>query len=69
MSDKVGKVSVLLQTLSRIPGLGFLSGVDNQMRETIDNAEDYVDDAEEIRRTAEETQANARDLMRSDDDD
>ena len=68
MGDKIGKISVLMQTLSRIPGLGFLSGVDNTMRETIDNAEDYVDDAEEIRRTAQETKDNARDLVRNDED-
>lgn len=67
MADKVTKVSVLLQTLSRIPGLGFLAAADHQMRATVDEVDEYGDNVEEVRRNS----ANVRDAAKSlgDDDD
>jgi hypothetical protein len=69
VADKVTKVSVLLQTLSRIPGLGFLGGVDSKMRASVDQVDEVGDNYEEIKRNAQDAREAAREVARNDDDD
>ncbi|ADB16485.1 hypothetical protein Psta_1810 [Pirellula staleyi DSM 6068] len=66
MAGKLTKISILLQTLSRLPGLSFLSSVDTQMREVEDNVGDYEDNVNEIKRNAEDVKGVATDLVSDD---
>jgi hypothetical protein len=50
MTDKVRKVSILLQALARIPGLGFLADADYQLRSAADSVDDVGDQIEEGKR-------------------
>lgn len=66
MAGKITKISVLLQTLSRIPGLSFLSSVDTEMRGVEDYVGDYEDNVNEIKRNADDVKGVAGDLMKDD---
>lgn len=68
MADKVSKIYILLQTLSRIPGLGFLANADAELRSTVDYVEEYGDTAEEIQRNAQDATDAAKGLASRDDD-
>jgi hypothetical protein len=68
MSEKVNKLSVLLQSLSRIPGLGFLASADYQMRETAEEIENVGDEYEERSRQVKNVRDAAGQMARDDDD-
>lgn len=67
MTDKVRKVSILMQTLARVPGLGFLADADAQMRSTADSIDDVGDQAEEARRQYDDVRNAAGEVVRDDD--
>lgn len=69
MADKISRLSVLLQTLSRLPGLGFLAQADKQMRESIDEVDEYGDAVEEVKRNTREVRNAAREVAKGDEDD
>ena len=68
MADKISRLSVLLQTLSRLPGLGFLAQADKQMRESIDQVDEYGDAVEEAKRNTHEVRNAVREVAKGDDD-
>jgi hypothetical protein len=67
MTDKVRKVSILMQALARVPGLGFLANVDDQMRTTADSIDDVGDQVEEGRRQYDDVKNAAGEVVREDD--
>jgi len=67
MTDKVRKVSILMQTLSRVPGLGFLAAAESQMRSTADSIDDVGDQYEEGKRQLDDVNNAAREVARDDD--
>jgi hypothetical protein len=67
MADKVRKVSILMQTLSRVPGLGFLADAEAQMRSTADSIDDVGDQVEEGRRQYDDVKNAAGEVVRDDD--
>ena len=67
MADKVRKVSILMQTLSRVPGLGFLADAEAQMRSTADSIDDVGDQIEEGQRQYGDVKNAAREVTRDDD--
>jgi hypothetical protein len=69
MADKVRKVSVLLQTLARIPGLGFLADADYQMRETADQIDEVGDQVEEGKRQLDDVRNAAGEVVRKEEED
>ena len=68
MPDKVRKVSILLQALSRIPGLGFLADTDYQLRSAADSVDDVGDQIEDGQRHMNDIRNAAGEVTRSDDD-
>jgi|KBSSwiStaDraftv2_1062776.scaffolds.fasta_scaffold1082872_2 hypothetical protein len=68
MADKVRKVSILLQALSRVPGLGFLADTDHQLRETADSIDDVGDQIEEGQRHMEDIRNATGEVSRREDD-
>jgi hypothetical protein len=68
MPDKVRKVSILLQALARIPGLGFLADADYQLRSTADSVDDVGDQIEEGQRHMNDIRSATGDIARSDDE-
>jgi len=68
MPDKVRKVSILLQALARIPGLGFLADADYQLRSTADSVDDVGDQIEEGQRHMKDIRSATGDIARSDDE-
>jgi hypothetical protein len=68
MTDKTRKVSSLLQTLSRLPGLGFLSNTDRQMREAADSVRNVENSVADRKRQMRDVRTAAGDLAASDDD-
>lgn len=69
MADKVSRLAVLLQTLSRLPGMSFLAQADTQMREAVDQVDEIGDSIEEVKRNAAEARNAAGEVIRSEDDD
>jgi hypothetical protein len=67
MADNVRKVSILMQTLSRVPGLGFLADADAQMRSTADSIDDVGDQYEEAQRQLDDVKNAGREVVRDDD--
>lgn len=67
MPDKVRKVSILLQALSRIPGLGFLADTDYQLRSAADSVDDVGDQIEEGKRQVSDITNATREIGRDDD--
>jgi hypothetical protein len=67
MADKVHTLQLLLERLSRLPGLGFLSSVGN----TIQSVDDQIEDAEHqmdyVQRNARDVQQHTGELMKNDD--
>jgi hypothetical protein len=68
MTEKVRKLSIFLQTLSRIPGLGFLRDAENQMRESADMVDDMGDSLEDGRRQVGDIRRAARDVATEDEE-
>lgn len=68
MADKVSRLAVLLQTLSRLPGLGFLAQADTQMRQAVDQVDEIGDSIEEVKRNTAEARNAAGEVFRGDDD-
>ena len=68
MTDKARKVSVLLQTLSRIPGLGFLADTERDLREAADQVDEVGDQYEEGKRHISDVRKATGDVMRDEDD-
>ena len=69
MTEKVRKLSIFLQALSRIPGLGFLRDTEYQMREAADAVDEYGDQADEVKRQAGDVRRAAHDVVSQDDED
>jgi hypothetical protein len=69
MTEKVRKVSILLQALSRIPGLSFLADTERDLRETADQIDDMGDQVEDTKRQYRDVQKATADVVRSDDED
>ena len=61
MTEKVRKISIFLQALSRIPGLGFLRDAEYQMREAADSVDEVGDSIEEGQRQVSDVRNAARD--------
>jgi len=68
MTEKVRKVSILLQALSRIPGLSFLSDTERDLREAVDQVDEIGDQYEEGKRQIGDVRKATGDVVRSDDD-
>ena len=68
MTDKARKVSILLQTLSRIPGLGFLAETERDLREGADQVDEVGDRYEEGKRQVDDVRKATGDVMRDEDD-
>jgi hypothetical protein len=68
MTDKARKVSILLQTLSRIPGLGFLADTERDLREAADQVDEVGDQYEEGKRHIGDVRKATGDVMRDEDD-
>jgi hypothetical protein len=68
MTDKARKVSILLQTLSRIPGLGFLAETERDLREAADQVDEVGDQYEEGKRQVSDVRKATGDVMRDEDD-
>jgi hypothetical protein len=68
MTEKVRKVSILLQTLSRLPGLGFLADTERDLREAADQVDEVGDQYEEGRRQISDVRKATSDVMRDDED-
>jgi hypothetical protein len=69
MTEKVRKVSILLQALSRIPGLAFLSDTERDLRESADQIDDMGDQVEDTKRQYSDVRQATRDVISSDDED
>jgi hypothetical protein len=68
MTDKARKLSVLLQTLSRIPGLGFLAQTEQDLREAADQVDEVGDRYEEGKRHMGDVRKASRDMVSSDEE-
>jgi hypothetical protein len=69
MTEKVRKVSILLQALSRVPGLGFLSDTERDLRETADQIDDMGDQVEDTKRQYHDVRKATGDVLSSDEED
>jgi hypothetical protein len=69
MTEKVRKVSILLQALSRVPGLGFLSDTERDLREAADQIDDMGDQVEDTKRQYDDVRKATHDVVSSEDDD
>lgn len=68
MTEKVRKLSILLQTLSRLPGLGFLAETERDLRESADQVDEVGDTYEEGQRQWKDVKKAASDVASSDED-
>ena len=68
MTEKVRKLSILLQALSRIPGLGFLSETERDLREAADQVDEVGDQYEEGKRQISDVRKATSDVMHNDED-
>ena len=68
MTEKVRKLSVFLQTLSRIPGLGFLADTERDLREAADQVDDVEDRIEDGKRHMGDIRKSAGDVVRNNED-
>ena len=69
MTEKVRKLSIFLQALSRIPGLSFLRDAEYQMREAADSVDDIGDSIEEGQRQISDVRNAAQDVATSEEED
>lgn len=68
MSDKISTFRVLLMNLSRLPGLGFLSQYEGQVRDAVVGVEDYADAADDMKNAVSDVGNSAKQLASRDDD-
>lgn len=68
MTERVRKLSIFLQTLSRLPGLGFLADTERDLRHAVDQVEDVGENLEEKQRHLGEVRRAAGDVVRPEDD-
>ena len=68
MTEKVRKLSILLQALSRIPGLGFLSDTERDLREAAVQVDEVGDQYEEGKRQISDVRKATSDVMTEDED-
>jgi hypothetical protein len=54
MADKLRQVNVLLQSLSRVPGLGFLAQAEYRLQDAVDAVDDVNDQIEDNQRYLED---------------
>lgn len=66
MADKVHTLQLLLERLSRIPGLGFLSSVGNTVQQVDDQIEDVEHQVDYVRRNARDVKQHSEELMKND---
>ena len=69
MTDKVRKLSVFLQTLSRIPGLGFLAETEQDLRAAVDQVDDMGDRVDDAKRQYRDVKKTGADVMRQEEED
>ena len=69
MTEKVRRLSVFLQTLSRIPGLGFLAETEQNLREAADQVDDVGDRIDDAKRQVRDVKKTASDVVSSEDED
>jgi hypothetical protein len=69
MTEKVRKLSVFIQALSRIPGLSFLAETERDLREAVDQVDEVGDRVEEGKRQMSDVRRAATDIASSDDED
>jgi len=67
--EKVRKLSIFLQALSRIPGLSFLADTERSLRDTADQVDDLGDSVEEGKRQVGDVRKAAGDIVSRDDED
>jgi nitrate reductase assembly molybdenum cofactor insertion protein NarJ len=68
MTEKVRKVSILLQALSRVPGLSFLADTERDLREAADQVDDMGDRVDEAKRQYRDVHEATADVLRREDD-
>jgi hypothetical protein len=68
MTEKVRKLSIFLQSLSRLPGLGFLAQTERDLREAADQVDEVGDQYEEGQRQLDDVRRAAGEVVSSDDD-
>lgn len=66
MADKVHTLQLLLERLSRIPGLGFLSSVGNTIQQVDDQIEDVEHQVEYVQRNARDVKQHSEELIKND---
>ncbi len=69
MTEKVRKLSVFIQALSRIPGLSFLAETERDLREAVDQVDEVGDRVEEGKRQMTDVRRAATDIASSEDED
>jgi hypothetical protein len=65
-TNKVRKVSILLQTLARVPGLGFLADAESQLRNKAEEIDSLEDQYHEVQRRADDVSTAARNVQQDD---
>lgn len=68
MADKLHTMQLLLRKLARIPGLGFLSSVDDALQQVDDTKEAAEHAALEGQRHVRDVQLLSKELVSEDDD-
>ena len=66
--EKVRKLTIFLQALSRIPGLGFLSDTERSLHETADQVDEVGDRIEEGKRQVGDVRKAAGDVVSREDE-
>ena len=65
MADKKRQIVVLLQSLSRIPGLGFLSQLEYRFQDGVQKYDGVIDDIQDHQEYLENARDAASDLVTS----
>jgi hypothetical protein len=62
MADKMRQINVLLQSLSRLPGLGFLAQAEYRLQDAVDAVDDVNDQIEDNQRYIEDAGRAVKDI-------
>ena len=68
MADKLRQVNVLLQALSRVPGLGFLAQAEYRLQDAVDAVDDVNDAIEDNQRHLSDVADAVTDISSGDDE-
>lgn len=68
MADKVHTLQLLLERLSRIPGLGFLNSVGGAIQSVDDQVEDVEHQMDYMQRNARDVQQHTGELLKKEDE-